>query len=108
MNGRAYEPDLIVAWPSAEIAVMGPEGMVSIFAQKKIREISEESERRTFIEQAAERIRKGINPYVPAIRAMIDDVIDPRTTRAVVARALERCQRKRVERPWRKRGVVPV
>jgi len=39
---------------------------------------------------------------------MIDDVIDPRATRAVVARALERCAAKRVERPWRKRGVVPV
>jgi acetyl-CoA carboxylase carboxyltransferase component len=108
MNGRAYEPDLIVAWPTAEIAVMGPEGMVSIFAQKKLREIASEEERRKFIEQAAERIRQGINPYVPAIRAMIDDVIDPRSTRAVVGRALERFEGKRVERPWRKRGVVPV
>jgi acetyl-CoA carboxylase carboxyltransferase component len=108
MNGRAYEPDLIVAWPTAEIAVMGPEGMVSIFAQKKLREIASEEERRKFIEQAAERIRQGIHPYVPAIRAMIDDVIDPRRTRAVVGRALERFEHKRVERPWRKRGVVPV
>ena len=108
MNGRAYEPDLIVAWPTAEIAVMGPEGMVSIFAQKRLRELPDDAARRAAIESAAEGIRKGINPYVPAIRAMIDDVIDPRATRGVVARALARCEGKTVERPWRKRGVVPV
>jgi acetyl-CoA carboxylase carboxyltransferase component len=108
MNGRAYEPDWIVAWPCAEIAVMGPEGMVSIFAQKRLRELASDEERRAFVEQAAGRIRGGINPYVPAGRAMIDDVIDPRQTRGVVARALERFAGKRVERPWRKRGVVPV
>jgi acetyl-CoA carboxylase carboxyltransferase component len=108
MNGRAYEPDLIVAWPTAEIAVMGPEGMVSIFAQKQLRELPDDAARSDFVEKAAERIRHGINPYVPAIRAMIDDVIDPRRTRLVLARALERCEGKRVERPWRKRGIVPV
>lgn len=108
MNGRAYEPDLIVAWPTAEIAVMGPEGMVSIFAQKRLRDLPDDAARREAIEKAAEGIRRGINPYVPASRAMIDDVIDPRTTRGVVARALARCEGKVVERPWRKRGVVPV
>ncbi len=108
MNGRAYEPDWIVGWPCAEIAVMGPEGMVSIFAQKRLREMKSDEERKAFLEQASGRIRQGINPYVPAIRAMIDDVIDPRQTRAMVARALERFSDKRVERPWRKRGIVPV
>jgi acetyl-CoA carboxylase carboxyltransferase component len=108
MNGRAYEPDWIVAWPTAEIAVMGPEGMVSIFAQKRLREIADDAERRAFIEAAASKLRAGINPYVAGIRAMVDDVIDPRETRAVVARALARFANKRVERPWRKRGVVPV
>jgi len=108
MNGRAYEPDWIVAWPTAEIAVMGPEGMVSIFAQKRLREMASDDERRAFIEQSAARLRGGINPYVAAIRAMLDDVIDPRQTRAVVGRALARFATKRVERPWRKRGIVPV
>jgi len=108
MNGRAYEPDWIVAWPTAEIAVMGPEGMVSIFAQKRLRELASDDERRKFLEENAARLRAGINPYVAAIRAMVDDVIDPRETRAVVARALERFAAKRVERPWRKRGIVPV
>jgi acetyl-CoA carboxylase carboxyltransferase component len=108
MNGRAYEPDAIWAWPGAEIAVMGPEGMVSIFAAKQLRELADDEARKRFIEGAAQRIRRGINPYVPAIRGMIDDVIDPRHTRRLVARALERAATKRVERPWRKRGIVPV
>jgi acetyl-CoA carboxylase carboxyltransferase component len=108
MNGRAYEPDLIVAWPAAEIAVMGPEGMVSIFAQKRLRELPDDAARKEMIEKAAAGIRRGINPYVAATRAMIDDVIDPRATRGVLARALARCEGKQVERPWRKRGVVPV
>jgi acetyl-CoA carboxylase carboxyltransferase component len=63
-------------------------------------------EERAFIKGSG--LRAGINPYVAAIRAMVDDVIDPRQTRAVVARALVRFANKRVERPWRKRGVVPV
>jgi acetyl-CoA carboxylase carboxyltransferase component len=108
MNGRAYEPDWIVAWPTAEIAVMGPEGMVSIFAQKRLREMASDEERRAFLEPAAAKLRAGINPYVAAVRAMVDDVIDPRQTRAVVGRALARFATKRVERPWRKRGIVPV
>jgi acetyl-CoA carboxylase carboxyltransferase component len=108
MNGRAYEPDWIVAWPTAEIAVMGPEGMVSIFAQKRLREMASDEERRKFIDEAAARLRRGINPTVPAIRAMLDDVIDPRRTRASVGRALARFAGKRVERPFRKRGIVPV
>jgi acetyl-CoA carboxylase carboxyltransferase component len=108
MNGRAYEPDAIYAWPGAEIAVMGPEGMVSIFAQKRLRELEDEEARRRFVEESAAGIRRGINPYVPAIRAMLDDVIDPRDTRRLLVRALERCAGRRLERPWRKRGIVPV
>jgi acetyl-CoA carboxylase carboxyltransferase component len=82
--------------------------MVSIFANKQLRALPDDEQRRAFIEAGVGRIRKGINPYVPALRGMIDDVIDPRETRRVVARALERSQGKRVERPWRKRGIVPV
>ncbi len=57
-------------------------------------------------EQTSGRIRQGIDPYVPAIGAMIDEVIDPRQTHAWVARALERFADKRVEQPWRKRGIL--
>jgi acetyl-CoA carboxylase carboxyltransferase component len=53
-------------------------------------------------------IRRTIDPYIAAGNAMVDDIIDPRDTRPTVIRALEMAQTKRVERPWRKHGVMPV
>jgi acetyl-CoA carboxylase carboxyltransferase component len=105
MCGKAYEPDLIVAWPSAEISVMGPEGAVNIIFRKQI-EASEDPD--AMRAQMIEGIRKSIDPYIAAGNAMIDDVIDPRETRPTVIRALEMAQTKRVERPWKKHGVMPV
>src|SRR5690348_8913549 len=105
MCGKAYEPDLIVAWPSAEISVMGPEGAVNIIFRKQI-EASEDPDATRA--QMIEGIRKSIDPYIAAGNAMIDDVIDPRETRPVVVRALEMAQTKRVDRPWKKHGVMPV
>ena len=55
-----------------------------------------------------EEFRKLINPYAAAGAAFIDDIIDPRETRSVVIHALEMAQGKRVERPWKKHGVMPV
>jgi acetyl-CoA carboxylase carboxyltransferase component len=105
MCGKAYEPDLIVAWPSAEISVMGPEGAVNIIFRKQI-EASEDPDAARA--ERIEGIRKTIDPYIAAGNAMIDDVIDPRETRPIVIRALEMAQTKRVERPWKKHGVMPV
>src|SRR5690242_7642519 len=105
MCGKAYEPDLIVAWPSAEISVMGPEGAVNIVFRKQI-EASEDPD--AMRAQMIEGIRKTIDPYVAAGNALIDDVIDPRETRQVVIRALEMAATKRVDRPWKKHGVMPV
>jgi methylmalonyl-CoA decarboxylase subunit alpha len=105
MCGKAYEPDLIVAWPSAEISVMGPEGAVNIIFRKQI-EASEDPDAARA--EMIEGIRKTIDPYIAAGNAMIDDVIDPRETRPIVIRALEMAQTKRVERPWKKHGVMPV
>ena len=105
MCGKAYEPDLIVSWPSAEISVMGPEGAVNIIFRKQI-EASEDPDAARA--EMIEGIRKTIDPYIAAGNAMIDDVIDPRETRPIVIRALEMAQTKRVERPWRKHGVMPV
>jgi methylmalonyl-CoA decarboxylase subunit alpha len=105
MCGRAYEPDLIVAWPSAEISVMGAEGAVEIIFRKQVQEAEDpDAKRRELIEG----FRKIIDVYVAAGNAMIDDVIDPRETRATICRGLEMAQGKRVERPWKKSGVVPV
>jgi acetyl-CoA carboxylase carboxyltransferase component len=97
MNGRAYEPDLIVAWPSAEISVMGAEGAAEILfrgAPDKPKVI--------------DTYRGLIDVYVAAGNGMIDDVIDPRETRPSIIRALAVAEGKKVERPWRRHGVIPV
>jgi acetyl-CoA carboxylase carboxyltransferase component len=105
MCGRAYEPDLIVAWPSAEISVMGAEGAVEIIFRKQVEEAEDPAARRA---ELIENFRKIIDVYVAAGNAMIDDVIDPRETRATICRALEMAAGKRVKRPWKRSGVVPV
>jgi acetyl-CoA carboxylase carboxyltransferase component len=105
MCGKAYEPDLIVAWPSAEISVMGPEGAVNIIFRKQIEASDDPDATRA---EMIEGIRKSIDPYIAAGNALIDDIIDPRETRPVVIKALEMAATKRVERPWKRHGVMPV
>jgi acetyl-CoA carboxylase carboxyltransferase component len=105
MCGRAYEPDLIVAWPSAEISVMGAEGAVEIIFRRQV-EASDDPEATK--RQLIENYRKIIDVYVAAGNDMIDDVIDPRETRATICRGLEMAQSKKVQRPFKKSGVVPV
>jgi methylmalonyl-CoA decarboxylase subunit alpha len=105
MNGRAYEPDLIVAWPSAEISVMGAEGAVEIVFRRLVEEAEDPVAKRAELIAAYQDL---IDVYRAAGNDMIDDVIDPRETRPTVIRALAMAQGKRVERPWKKRGVVPV
>jgi acetyl-CoA carboxylase carboxyltransferase component len=107
MNGMAYEADYIVAWPTAEIAVMGPDGAVNIIHRKTIEGVPEE-ERVAKRLELAEEIRQHIDPYVAAGHARVDDVIDPAETRAAIARGLAISADKRVDRPWRKHGVLPV
>jgi acetyl-CoA carboxylase carboxyltransferase component len=99
MNGRAYEPDLLVAWPGAEISVMGAEGMIAIAAHKHSDELKK---------QLAEAIRPHIDIQKTAALGYVDDVIDPRQTRPLLAHYLRLCEGKKVERPWRKREVAPV
>jgi acetyl-CoA carboxylase carboxyltransferase component len=105
MNGRAYEPDVIVAWPSAEISVMGAEGAVEIIMRRQVEAAEDPAAKRA--ELIAE-LRKIIDVYVAAGNDLIDDVIDPRETRATICRALELAAGKRVQRPWKRNGVVPV
>jgi acetyl-CoA carboxylase carboxyltransferase component len=105
MNGRAYEPDLIVAWPTAEISVMGAEGAVEIIMRRQVEEADDPAAKKAELIAA---YRKIIDVYIAAGNDMIDDVIDPRETRKVIASALEMSERKRVERPWKRHGVVPV
>ena len=105
MNGRAYEPDLIVAWPTAEISVMGAEGAVEIVFRREVEEADDPVARKAELIAA---YRGLIDVYVAARNAMIDDVIDPRETRPVVIGALEMAAGKRVQRPWKRHGVMPV
>lgn len=105
MNGRAYEPDLIVAWPSAEISVMGAEGAVEIVFRKQVEEAEDPAAKKAELIAA---YRKIIDVYIAARNDMIDDVIDPRETRPTIIRALEMAEGKRLERPWKRHGVVPV
>jgi acetyl-CoA carboxylase carboxyltransferase component len=105
MNGRAYEPDLIVAWPTAEISVMGAEGAVEIVMRRQVEEAEDPAAKKR---ELIEAYRKIIDVYIAAANDMIDDVIDPRETRPTIIRALEMAERKRVERPWKRHGVVPV
>jgi acetyl-CoA carboxylase carboxyltransferase component len=107
MNGTAYEADYIVAWPTAEIAVMGPDGAVNIIHRKTLAEVPEE-ERAAKRLELAEEIRTHIDPYVAAGHAAIDDVIDPAETRKAIWEGLRVARDKVVDRPWRKHGVFPV
>jgi acetyl-CoA carboxylase carboxyltransferase component len=105
MCGRAYEPDLIVSWPTGEISVMGAEGMVGIAAKKLFGDAPPPPEVKKNI---VEMIQKNIDVYKVAGWGLVDDVIDPRDTRRVLAWGLDLARRKHVERPARKRGIMPV
>jgi acetyl-CoA carboxylase carboxyltransferase component len=105
MNGKGYQPDVIVAWPFAEISVMGPEGAVNIIFNKQIEASDNPEETRA---RLIETIKEQITPYVAAGWGMIDDVIDPAETRRVIVRGIEQARGKKVDRPWRKHGNIPV
>ena len=105
MNGRAYEPDALLAWPGAEISVMGAEGMVAIAANKLLQQAEDP---KALKEELAAQIRPKIDIYRVAALGYVDDVIDPRETRPLLAHYLRITEGKRVERPYRKREISPV
>ncbi len=105
MCGRAYEPDLIVAWPTGEISVMGPEGMVGIAARKLFGDAPPPPE----VKQAiVDQLQANIDIYKVAGWGLVDDVIDPRDTRRAIAWGLDLARHKQMERPAKKRGIMPV
>jgi acetyl-CoA carboxylase carboxyltransferase component len=105
MAGRAYEPDLLVTWPGAEISVMGAEGMVGIAGRKLFGGAEPPAEAK---EQLLQMIQGMIDVYRVAGAGLVDDVIDPRDTRPLLCRAVELSWNRRVERPWKKHGIMPV
>jgi len=105
MAGRAYEPDLLVAWPGAEISVMGAEGMVGIAGRKLFGDAPPPPEVK---QQLTQTIQAQIDIYRVAGWGLVDDVIDPRDTRPLLCRAVAMAWNRRAERPYRKHGIMPV
>lgn len=105
MCGRTYETDQILAWPTAEISVMGPEGAAAIIFRKEIEASPDPAAVKA---ERIAMIREIISPYVAAGGAYIDDVIDPAETRRLVILGLAAARGKVVERPRRKHGIFPV
>ena len=106
MNSKHIRGDVNLAWPTAEIAVMGPTGAVEILYRREIAE-SDDPEAATAarIEEYTERFA---HPYVAAARGYIDDVIDPRKTRPRLITALDMLRNKRDENPRKKHGNIPL
>jgi propionyl-CoA carboxylase beta chain len=106
MSSKHIRADFNFAWPTAEVAVMGPEGAVNIIFRKELEEADDPDARRSeLIEDYRERFA---SPFVAAERGYVDEVIEPRRTRPVLVDALETALTKRERRPPRKHGNIPL
>lgn len=106
MNSKSVGADFAFAWPSAELAVMGPQGAVEVVHRRELAAAADpEARRKELVEQYSERYA---NPYVAAERGFVDDVIDPAETRRILIRSLRVLRSKREELPKRKHGNVPL
>ena len=106
MSSKHIRGDLNIAWPSAEIAVMGPEGAVNIIFRRELAEADDPVARKA--ELVEEYREKFANPYVAAGRGYLDDVIEPRDTRPRLINALEMLSNKRDTNPPKKHGNIPL
>ena len=109
MSCKQLRGDMCYAWPNAEIAVMGASGAVGVLQAKALKAIEDPEEKKKFIaEKEAEYTEKFASPYQAANRGYIDDVIEPRYTRARVVRAFENLQTKRLTNPLKKHSNIPL
>jgi propionyl-CoA carboxylase beta chain len=106
MCSKSIRSDFSVAWPTAEVAVMGPEAAVNLISRREIASAEDPEAKRK--ELVADYEREFANPYQVASRGYVDDVIMPRETRPWLIRALETARSKRVEAPRRKHGNIPL
>jgi propionyl-CoA carboxylase beta chain len=106
MSSKHIRADFNFAWPTAEVAVMGPEGAVNIVFRRELAEADDPEARRA--ELIADYRERFANPYVAAERGYVDDVIEPRQTRPVLIDALRTAITKREPRPPRKHGNIPL
>jgi acetyl-CoA carboxylase carboxyltransferase component len=105
MNSRHLGADFVFAWPSAEIAVMGPEGAANIIFKKEIEEAEDKDAMREI--KVQEYIDKFANPYVAASKGFIDAVIEPSETRGMLLHSLSMSKKKHDYRPAKKHGIPP-
>jgi len=106
MSSKHIRGDISYAWPTAEIAVMGPDGAVNIIFRREIATAEDpEAERARLVEEYRDQFA---NPYVAAARGYIDDVIEPRETRPRLIEALKMLQNKRDSNPSKKHGNIPL
>jgi acetyl-CoA carboxylase carboxyltransferase component len=106
MSSKHIRADFNFAWPTAEVAVMGPDGAVNIIFRRELAEAEDPEARRA--ELIAEYRERFANPYSAAERGYVDDVIEPRRTRRVLIAALRTSITKREPRPPRKHGNIPL
>lgn len=106
MNSKHIRADFNFAWPTAEIAVMGPQGAINIIFRKELEKAKDPEKRRA--ELVEEYTEKFASPYVAASRGYIDDIIEPGDTRARLIKALESLAGKREDVPHRKHGNIPL
>ena len=102
MASKHLRGDVNLAWPTAEIAVMGPKGAVEIIFRKDIGDPEKIAAR------TEEYRKKFANPFIASKRGYIDDVIMPHSTRKRVARSLAMLRNKEIKNPWRKHGNIPL
>ena len=109
MSSKHLRGDINYAWPTAEIAVMGPKGAIEVLSSKEIAAIEDAQQKAEFIAQKEADYRdKFANPYVAAKFGYIDDVIEPRNTRYRVIRALQSLANKRLVNPPKKHSNIPL
>jgi methylmalonyl-CoA decarboxylase subunit alpha len=109
MGSKQLRADINYAWPSAEIAVMGPKGAVEVLEGRKIREFTDKEEAAKYTKQKEEEYRSTFaNPYQAARFGYIDDVIEPRNTRFRIIRALQTLATKKDTLPPKKHGNIPL
>jgi len=106
MSSKHIRSDVNLAWPTAEIAVMGPDGAVSIIFRKELESAENAVQKKA--ELVADYKEKFANPYVAAQRGYIDDVIEPKETRPRLINALEMLSNKRDANPAKKHGNIPL
>jgi len=106
MNSKHIGADLNYAWPTAEVAVMGAKGASEIIFRKEIKESSDTTE--TLRQKEMEYAEKFAHPYKAAGRGFIDEVIDPKDTRRKLIRAFKMLENKKVTRPNKKHGNIPL